>query len=592
MKLIIFAIIFTLSSINLIAQKEFNNWYFGYYAGITFNTYDSFPIALKDSAMRIASNLRPGVISDNNGVLLFYTNGKEIYNRNHSFMKNGILLTNLYYDVNDVMIIQNPSNSNLYYVFYIYNYYYNSNNDTLAYSVVDIRLDSGYGKVIEKNIILNINPMYSLAAVFNEDRTGVWLVATGNGNYSTYLIQNNEVTRVSNENYAQIGYSGSENYFGVKISPNGKIIAAAYNTDIKLFTFDRKKGILKLNSTIKAPSSEFKFIPGLEFSPDASKIYVHYYKDNLGVGKEAYYQYDVSKGYYSSKFNIIEYYDSLSTERGQMQLAPDGRIYFPSNRTLGTIYRPNVWGYECGIYTMQIDLEGRKARLYLPKFNASYFYYDAYARTPVYEGDSIQLYTFIPNYSNVQSIQWTGPNDFKSDEANPVINNVTKEYSGTYSVSIYTINEEFHKSLDIEILDKPINAKILSSSDLACVGDTVLLSAYPQSDTLQYLWSTQDTTMTIKVTKSDNYSVVIKDEFGVSSQNSYYINFRNMEIDGDAFEPIDFDSLIIGTNKTITRRLINKSDTTIIIKEIRLYLSSDEISINTSKSLPDRKSVV
>src|SRR5688572_24124712 len=70
------------------AQKENNNWYFGNKAGITFN--NGSPVALAASAM----NTNEGTISvsDSTGNLLFYSDGKTIWNRNHVPMQNGTSL--------------------------------------------------------------------------------------------------------------------------------------------------------------------------------------------------------------------------------------------------------------------------------------------------------------------------------------------------------------------------------------------------------------------------------------------------------------------------------------------------------------------
>ena len=61
------------------SQGEFNNWYFGNKAGITFNS--GLPVVLTDGQMLVK---RASVcVSDSLGNLLFYSDGDQVWNRNH-----------------------------------------------------------------------------------------------------------------------------------------------------------------------------------------------------------------------------------------------------------------------------------------------------------------------------------------------------------------------------------------------------------------------------------------------------------------------------------------------------------------------------
>jgi len=68
-----------------ISQGEFNNWYFGSFAGVTFNF--GAPQALMDGQM--GANRGSITVSDSLGNLLFYSNGEKVWNRNHQVMPNG-----------------------------------------------------------------------------------------------------------------------------------------------------------------------------------------------------------------------------------------------------------------------------------------------------------------------------------------------------------------------------------------------------------------------------------------------------------------------------------------------------------------------
>jgi len=67
------------------SQGEFNNWYFGNKAGISFNSGS--PECLKDGQMAVThANVS---VSDSLGNLLFYSDGQTVWNRNHQTMPNG-----------------------------------------------------------------------------------------------------------------------------------------------------------------------------------------------------------------------------------------------------------------------------------------------------------------------------------------------------------------------------------------------------------------------------------------------------------------------------------------------------------------------
>ena len=67
------------------SQGEFNNWYFGNKAGISFNSGS--PECLKDGQMAVT---RANVsVSDSLSNLLFYSDGQTVWNRNHQTMPNG-----------------------------------------------------------------------------------------------------------------------------------------------------------------------------------------------------------------------------------------------------------------------------------------------------------------------------------------------------------------------------------------------------------------------------------------------------------------------------------------------------------------------
>ena len=97
----------------LFSQPGVNsNWYFGNYAGITFNSGS--PVALTNGALITTEGV--ATISDNSGNLLFYTDGVTVYNRNHVTMTNGTGLFGDASSTQSAIIVQKPGFNNIYYL--------------------------------------------------------------------------------------------------------------------------------------------------------------------------------------------------------------------------------------------------------------------------------------------------------------------------------------------------------------------------------------------------------------------------------------------------------------------------------------------
>lgn len=71
--------LFLLSPFFLFSQGEFNQWRFGWYAGLDFNFTP--PVSVSGSSMY--SYFSSASISDSLGNLLFYSNGESIWNKNN-----------------------------------------------------------------------------------------------------------------------------------------------------------------------------------------------------------------------------------------------------------------------------------------------------------------------------------------------------------------------------------------------------------------------------------------------------------------------------------------------------------------------------
>ena len=100
------------------SQKEANIWYFGENAGLDFSAGE--PIAITDGQL----NTKEGCasIADENGSLLFYTDGNKVYNKNHVLMSNGSGLHGNSSSTQSAIVVPKPNSNSKYYCLFEYNH--------------------------------------------------------------------------------------------------------------------------------------------------------------------------------------------------------------------------------------------------------------------------------------------------------------------------------------------------------------------------------------------------------------------------------------------------------------------------------------
>ncbi|QQS28670.1 MAG: hypothetical protein IPM47_17755 [Sphingobacteriales bacterium] len=129
------------------AQKETNFWYFGAYAGVSFDSGS--PVAVTDGIL--STNEGCATISDSDGQLLFYTSGNRVFNRNHIQMPNGFGLAGDASSSQAAVIAPLPGSNTIYYIFTVDE---EGNSLGFRYTIIDLSLAGGLGDVVMKNVLL------------------------------------------------------------------------------------------------------------------------------------------------------------------------------------------------------------------------------------------------------------------------------------------------------------------------------------------------------------------------------------------------------------------------------------------------------
>jgi len=448
--------------INANAQKEANNWFFGENAGLSFDSGS--PVAVSGGQLFTEEGCTS--ISDSNGLLLFYTNGVYVYNKNHIQMPNGYGLHGNQSSTQSAIIVPNPGNSDIYYIFTVMDQ--NGSGEGLQYSTVNMSLDGGLGDIVttEKNVQILSNTAEKVTAVKSESDNVVLVITFKDNSFYVYKITASGVD-INVMSVSPGGVSIFDNRGYLKVSPDATKIAIAHQGDAQfvLYDFDSTSGSISnpLVLPLIAPNDKPY---GVEFSANSELLYVLASNDN-GLDTDpnshtaAIYQFDLSLSTPSDIIASRTVIDERNQFRGALQLGPDFKIYRSQSSTyeigspyLGVIHNPEISGLGCNYEHDAIDLGGPLSRQGLPPFIQSFF-----ASQILHQGDcSGDIISFsLSNTDGIIDVIW----DF-GDGTPTVQGNLTPTHvyvnSGNYivTVEVTTIDETVTLATNVTIFETPI----------------------------------------------------------------------------------------------------------------------------------------
>ncbi len=396
------------------AQLESAQWFFGQDAGIDFRSGDA--TASNQGIMSTGEGC--ATISDSQGNLLFYTDGRTVFNRQHDTMLNGNGLQGDSSSTSSAVAVPLPQSDNLFYVFtvdtddFVYR-----NAQGLKYSIVDMSLDNGNGGVLEdsKNTPILDRTSEKLTAVENNSGTGYWIITqfedrfysyelTANGlNFTPVISQVDPFIELLDYFITNVDVAAMRGY--IKVNSAGTKIAAAHFSNNTLSDFDNVTSVLEARSLAFAQGGELYLydfdnetgvvsnpIPlmtkedrgsfyGVEFSPNGTYLYaeVDYLEPSVFsifefIGGEIA-QFDLTASDIAASKRTI-YQDRNELFRGAMQLGVDGNIYHTriDQNALSIISNPNDESTPVNYRFNALPLSpGRITAYGLPIFVQSFF---------------------------------------------------------------------------------------------------------------------------------------------------------------------------------------------------------------------------
>ncbi|MFT5168125.1 MAG: hypothetical protein ACI8P3_003364, partial [Saprospiraceae bacterium] len=354
-------------------RGEADNWFFGSNAAISFSG-GGVPISIANSSLTASEGVAS--ISDPDGNLLLYTNGRTAWNANNSLMSDGTGLSGSNISAQSSIIVPLPESDSLYYIFTVPDWIGNSAG--LRYTVVDMSLNSGLGGVIatQKNISVDLNVAERVTAALHENCRDIWIVSHQrlNNNFIAYLLTPSGVSTTPVTSSVGAVTNGGNRYGALKLSHDGKQISSTLggsqsSVTVALYDFDYATGVVS-NEQIIADNGLISNAYSSEFSSDNSKLYVCSYNGSF------VYQFDLSLATWpevlASQTNIA---GSASGIKGCIQIGPDNKIYVAKNNqsNMDVINFPNGVGVNCGYSANIVNLNGNNARIGLPNFIPFYF---------------------------------------------------------------------------------------------------------------------------------------------------------------------------------------------------------------------------
>ncbi|WP_299335744.1 T9SS type B sorting domain-containing protein [uncultured Psychroserpens sp.] len=443
---------FMLVSSILFSQNEAANWYFGFNAGVTFNSGS--PVTMLDGELNTTEGC--ATISNSAGQLLFYTDGITVWDKNHNIMPNGTGLLGDPSSTQSAIVVPKPGNIDIYYIFTVDE---QAGPNGLRYSELDLALNSGNGDITtNKNILLTTPTTEKISAVAHANGTDFWVVTHefNNADFLAYEITAAGVNATPVVSTSGSPHSGSnQSTIGnLKFSPSGEKLALAKSFSpnfVELFDFDANTGVISNPITISGVfynTSEGPY--GIEFSSDSNVLYV----SDIGSGPSRIHQFDISLGNQTDIINSDFVLFQGNGVLGSLQLAIDEKIYVANYATnfLDVIENPNTLGATTMYTDNGVDLMGRQCRLGLPPFIQSFFNVGIQINDTCF-GDETQ---FSVNSSEaIVSIDWDfGDMTTSTDESPTHIYASTGTY--TVNVTVTTLENTATLSREVTVYEVPL----------------------------------------------------------------------------------------------------------------------------------------
>ncbi len=414
----------------LYAQKQGNIWHFGKGAALDFNS----GTALVTTPSSMWTYEGSTSICDENGNLLFYTNGGgrspqvagestgKIWNRNHEVMYDmGFTEGGGFSAIQSSVIIPKPGAAGKYFLFTMEEIEFSVGGSVpgqplgrgFSYFEVDMALNGGLGGVTNYTESVLVPSYEGLCVIRHSNGSDYWvLVNNGDNGLAVFRVDSNGVGIPQLFPFSNSGGS-------IKASPDGKWIA--FNQS--LVPFDPSSGFL--GGALILPA----LITSIEFSSNSKRLF------RIIEGPTLEF-FDLTATDIVASRTTVTNLPYSDAGYGAMQLAPDGKIYFVQIPALD--YIVNLSAIICPNSSPFVEHEVFRFDLGdyfwgLPNFDNALFRRDEDPPLPVNLGPAKQTLCsgqpllLEPGISNAMSYAWS---------TGAQTTYITVSTPGTYTVTV------------------------------------------------------------------------------------------------------------------------------------------------------------
>ena len=506
-------------------QKQWYQWYYGKGVGLDFRTIG--PTMITGGALNQMEG--SASVADDDGALLFYTDGVSVYNKLHQVIVNGTNQRGNISSTQSAQIVPKTGDNNIYYIFTIP---WRGDTDPmngLMYSEVDMRLDDGNGAVTTvKNVLLAGNCYEKLGAVVHCNKRDVWVTTyrQPDNTFISYLVTPSGISTtpvVSGSGMRIIPVDQTEGY--LRYSSNGRKLAVAFfELGFQIFDFNNRTG--ELTNPISFNSWDFPanyLSPyGVEFSYNSQNLYIS--STNSWGGGGELLSMDItsfSRNDIIASVRQVLPWDDFR-EVFSLALGPDKRIYMaekitstytsvltdPDNRD-----RPgySVYNFRSGNTTLGLPniIAGGNDKN------------DAVINTDYVCNELRTIYSFTSLHVP-DSVHWHFGDGTDTTRIPNGIHDFAVE--GHYNISLI-LYYPCHSDTVWQDLDMRVPAVNLGNDTAVCIGKPLTLKSDLAGTA--YSWNTGSTTPEINVTQSGTYWLEVT--YGVNNcktRDEIYVDFR------------------------------------------------------------------
>jgi gliding motility-associated-like protein len=509
---------------NAFAQKQNNQWRFGFGASIDFNTIPpSFPsgAALPTLVPPLNGLFIEGTasIADRlTGDLLFYTDGQTVWNAQNQPMPNGSELAGNTYlsSIAGAVIVPVPQSCSKYYIFTAGDP--ENGYEGLKYSVVDMELNNGLGDIIsgQKSIFLYQNQSQCINVYPKSTQDGYWVLT---GDESGLGIAAFEVNASGIDTIPVISQINTD-AINFRINPQGTKLVTIYENityGISLYNFDAATGIVSdpIDVPFVVPNDLLKYF---EFSPNGQYLYA--------TSDTYFYQFDIT----SNNVSAIQASATLITfpftgSYGMPQIGPNGKLYVVYAPFVYEIENPNNPAASIGPITqLPTNVE---TFVTLPQW--IYVLPDDGPSASIVNPSELCLQDSIPfslqSASGIVSITWNFDDPNSGNDNTSSLVNPTHLFSDTGTFSIQCIItlacsiDTIVKNLTINSLPVVNITTQFSGCDNSSGSATANVSQ--GSPEYSYVWSPGgSTSVSIDSLPVGDYSVIVSDANGCTASGT------------------------------------------------------------------------